>query len=213
MFSPLSRRAFSTFLVVAMALTASFGQSQNPKPQKPAPPPSTTQPEQTPAEPQDIDTLKTDTDLVTVPVIATDRNGTYITDLRQEEFSISEDDVPHQIAFFGKVAAPFHVVLMLDTSSSTKDNLRRIQQAASAFVDQLQPADRVKVISFDDKVTDHNEFTNNRDALEKAIYSTKSGEGTKVYDAVALAGMKVSGSSNRSLFRNSCRRSKRLTHI
>jgi Mg-chelatase subunit ChlD len=181
MFSPLSRRAFSIFLVVAIALAASF--AQNPKPQKPAPPPQT----QTPEEPQDIETLKTDTDLVTVPVIATDRNGIYITDLGQEEFSISEDDVPHQIAFFGKVAAPFHVVLMLDTSSSTKDNLRRIQQAAGAFVDQLQPADRVKVISFDDKVTDHNEFTNNREALQKAIYSTKSGEGTKVYDAVALA--------------------------
>ena len=181
MFSPLSRRTLSIFLVVAIALTVSF--AQNPKPQKPAPPPQT----QTPEEPQDIETLKTDTDLVTVPVIATDRNGTYITDLRQEEFSISEDDVPHQIAFFGKVAAPFHVVLMLDTSSSTKDNLRRIQQAAGAFVDQLQPADRVKVISFDDKVTDHNEFTNNRETLQKAIYSTKSGEGTKVYDAVALA--------------------------
>ena len=181
MFSPLSRRAFSIVLVVAMVLTASF--AQNPRPQKPAPPPTT----QTPEEPQDIDTLKTDTDLVAVPVIATDRNGTYITDLRQEEFSITEDDVAHQIAFFGKVSAPFHVVLMLDTSSSTKDNLRRIQQAAGAFVDQLQPADRVKVISFDDKVTDHNEFTNNREALQKAIYSTKSGEGTKVYDAVALA--------------------------
>lgn len=181
MFSLLSRRAFSIFLVVAIALTASF--AQDPKPQKPAPPAQT----QTPEEPQDIETLKTDTDLVTVPVIATDRNGIYITDLRQEEFSISEDDVPHQIAFFGKVAAPFHVVLMLDTSSSTKDNLRRIQQAAGTFVDQLQPADRVKVISFDDKVTDHNEFTNNREALQKAIYSTKSGEGTKVYDAVALA--------------------------
>jgi len=181
MFSPLSRRAFSIFLVVAIALTVSF--AQNPKPQKPAPPAQT----QTPEEPQDIETLKTDTDLVTVPVIATDRNGIYITDLRQEEFSISEDDVPHQIAFFGKVAAPFHVVLMLDTSSSTKDNLRRIQQAASAFVDQLQPADRVKVISFDDKVNDHNEFTNDRNALKNAIYGTKSGEGTKVYDAVALA--------------------------
>ena len=187
MFSPLSRRAFLIFLVVAIALTASLGQSrQNPRPPKPAPPP-TTEPEKTPEEPQDIDTLKTDTDLVAVPVIATDRNGTYITDLRQEEFSITEDDVAHQIAFFGKVSAPFHVVLMLDTSSSTKDNLRRIQQAAGAFVDQLQPADRVKVISFDDKVTDHNEFTNNREALQKAIYSTKSGEGTKVYDAVALA--------------------------
>lgn len=186
MFSPLSRRAFAIFLVVAIALTASFAQSnQNPRPQKPAPPP--TQPEKTPEEPQDVETLTTDTDLVTVPVIATDRNGTYIADLRQEEFSISEDNVPHQIAFFGKVAAPFHVVLMLDTSSSTKDNLRQIQQAASAFVDQLQPADRVKIISFDDKVKDHNEFTNNRETLKNEIYKTRPGQGTKVYDAVALA--------------------------
>jgi Mg-chelatase subunit ChlD len=186
MFSPLSRRAFSIFLVVAVVVTTVIAQSrQNPRPQKPAPSP--TQPETTPEEPQDIETLKIDTDLVTVPVIATDRNGVYIADLSQEEFSISEDGVAHQIAFFGKVAAPFHVVLMLDTSSSTKDNLRKIQQAASVFVDQLQPADRVKVISFDDKVKDHNEFTNNRDTLKNAIYGTKPGAGTKVYDAVALA--------------------------
>jgi hypothetical protein len=36
---------------------------------------------------------------------------------------------------------------------------------------------------------------------------------TKNYDAVALAGMKFSGSSNRSLFRSSCRIRKRLTHF
>ena len=122
-----------------------------------------------------------------VPLIASDRNGPYIPDLRQEEFAIFEDGVQQQIAFFGKVAAPFHVVLMLDTSSSTKDQLRQIQQAAIAFVDQLQPADRVKVISFDDSVKDLNEFTNNRENLRNAIYSTKPGEGTKVYDAVDLA--------------------------
>lgn len=33
------------------------------------------------------------------------------------------------------------------------------------------------------------------------------------YDAVALAGIKFSGSSNLSRFRNSCRSSRRLTHI
>ena len=64
---------------------------------------------------------------------------------------------------------------------------QEIQQAAIAFVQQLQPADRVKVISFDNHVKDHNEFTSNRDVLRKAINSTKSGEGTKVYDAVELA--------------------------
>lgn len=137
--------------------------------------------------PQDVETIKIDTNLVTVPVIATDANGVYVADLKQEEFVLTEDGVPHQIAFFGKVSLPFHVVLMLDTSSSTQDKLRVIQQAALAFVQQLQPADRVKVISFDDKVRDLNEFTSNRATLEKAIYSTKSGEGTKVYDAFEMA--------------------------
>src|ERR1043165_6520560 len=114
---------------------------------------------------QDVDTIKIDTDLVTVPVIATDHNGTYVADLRQEEFSLTEDGVAQQIAFFGKVSMPFHVVLMLDTSSSTKDKLPLIQKAASAFIDQLQPADRVKVISFDDRIRDLNEFTNNRETV------------------------------------------------
>jgi hypothetical protein len=58
---------------------------------------------------------------------------------RQEEFAIVEDGVPAADRFLWKVAAPFHVVLMLDTSSSTQDNLRQIQQAAVAFVEQLQP--------------------------------------------------------------------------
>ena len=183
------RLAVSIFMVVALALTAAFAQTK-PRSQKPnpnPPQPSPTQPENPPAESQDIETLKTDTDLVTVPLIAFDKNGTYITDLRQEEFAISEDGVAQQIAFFGKVAAPFHVVLMLDTSSSTRDKLKQIQQAAIAFVEQLQSADRVKVISFDDKVNDLNEFTSNREILRTAIYGTKPGEGTKVYDAVELA--------------------------
>ena len=182
-----SRRAVPIAFVIAIALTAAFAQTR-PARQKPNPPkPSPTQPETPPEEPKDIETLTTDTDLVTVPLIANDSSGTYITDLRQEEFAIVEDGVPQQIAFFGKVAAPFHVVLMLDTSSSTQDKLREIQQAAYTFVQQLQNADRVKVISFDDAVRDLNEFTSDREVLRSAIYKTKSGQGTKVYDAVELA--------------------------
>jgi hypothetical protein len=155
---PASRLAVSIFLVIALALTAAFAQTR-PTRQKPNPPkPAPTQPETTPEEPQDVDTLKTDTDLVTVPLIASDANNIYVTDLRQEEFAIFENGVQQQVAFFGKVAAPFHVVLMLDTSSSTQDKLKQIQQAAVAFVEQLQPADRVKVISFDDAVKDLNGF-------------------------------------------------------
>ncbi|MEN3328583.1 MAG: Ca-activated chloride channel [Acidobacteriota bacterium] len=185
MFSPASRHAFSIFLVVALALTAVFAQSKPGGQKQPAPPqPSATPP---PEPPEDIETLKTETDLVTVPIIATNRDGLYVTDLSHEEFKISEDGVPQEVAFFGKVAAPFHVVLMLDTSSSTKDHLRQIQNAAFTFVQQLQPVDRVKIISFDDKINDLNEFTSDRETLRAAINTTRPGEGTKVYDAFELA--------------------------
>lgn len=161
MFSPAARRTLSLLLILILSLSLSLA--------------------------QDIETIKIDTDLVTVPVIATDANGVYVGDLRQDEFVISEDGVPHKIAFFGKVSMPFHVVLLIDTSSSTQDKLRLIQQAAVTFVEQLQPADRVKVVSFDDTVRDLNEFTNNREMLRAAINGTRSGSGTKVYDAIELA--------------------------
>jgi len=109
-------------------------------------------PSSTPAEPQDVDTLKTDTNLVTVPVIATNPGGLYVADLAKEDFSIEEDGVAQQVAFFAQVSAPFNVVLLLDTSASTEDKLSSIQKAAYAFVQQLQPADRVKIISFDNSI-------------------------------------------------------------
>ncbi|MDQ2856611.1 MAG: VWA domain-containing protein [Acidobacteriota bacterium] len=140
-----------------------------------------------PDDSQQIDTLKIDTNLVTIPVIATDAGGIYVADLRQDEFSIYENDVKQNIAFFATVSAPFHVILMIDTSASTQEKLRQIQQAALAFVEQLQSADRVKVISFDNEVRDLNDFTSNRDQLKTAILKTRSGEGTKLYDAFELA--------------------------
>jgi Mg-chelatase subunit ChlD len=137
--------------------------------------------------PQEVESLKTDTNLVTVPVIATTRDGIYIPDLRQEEFSIAEDGKQQEIAFFATVNTPFHVVLMLDTSASTEQKLGEIKRAAATFVEQLQSADRVKVISFDNDLRELCEFTNDRTVLRNAIYRTVSGQGTRLYDAFELA--------------------------
>jgi hypothetical protein len=131
--------------------------------------------------------IKIDTALVTFPVIVSDRNDVYLPDLKKEEFQLYEDGTLQDIAFFAAIKEPFHVVLMLDTSGSTQEKLAQIQQAASAFVDQLQPADRVKIISFDDEVRDWGNFTNNRRELKQAIADLQPGKGTKLYDAMRLA--------------------------
>ncbi len=161
-----------------------------PKPGKaelPAPTPEAS-PEPSPEpELKDVDTLRIATDLVTVPVIATTREGIYIADLRQEEFNVSENGVKQEVAFFATVSAPFHVVLMLDTSGSTREKIGLIREAAISFVDQLQKADRVKVISFDDQVRELSEFTNDRVLLRGAINKTMPGRGTKLYDAFEVA--------------------------
>jgi len=132
-------------------------------------------------------TIKLEATLITVPVVASDRDGKYIPDMRREEFSLREDGVNQEIVFFGTVSEPFHVILMLDTSASTQEKLGQIKSAARTFVEQLKPADRVKIISFDDAVRDLCDFTNDRADLRRAIDQTQPGRGTKLYDAVALA--------------------------
>src|SRR5215831_13651095 len=140
-----------------------------------------------PPQEQEVETLKIDTNLVTVPVIASSRNGNYIADLKKEEFKVLEDGVPQEISFLATVNAPFDVVLMLDTSDSTQEKLPLIQRAAIAFLDQLGPQDKVKIISFDGELHDLTDFTSNKATLRNAISQTKSGHDTHVYDAVQLA--------------------------
>lgn len=148
-------------------------------------PPTETEDVEDQQDPNEV--VKVETDLVTVPVIASDREDAYVPDLRQEELSVYEDGVKQELVFFATTSAPFDVVLMLDTSASTQEKLRRIQSAAVAFVDQLQTGDRVKVISFDDKVRDLCDFTEDRSVLSAAINRTLPGRGTKLYDAMELA--------------------------
>ncbi|MFM8394064.1 MAG: hypothetical protein ACKOB4_09090, partial [Acidobacteriota bacterium] len=84
------------------------------------------------------ETIRIDTNLVTLPVIASDRQNRYIPDLKREEFSLTEDGVKQEIVFFAAIEEPINVVLMLDTSSSTIEKLGQIQQAANHFVGQLK---------------------------------------------------------------------------
>ena len=175
------------------AVTAAWPQSNGQRPRYPSQttprarptPPSTPEENVEDQDPQEV--VKTDTSLVTVPIIALTPEGTYVPDLTKPEFTIMEDGVKQEVAFFATVTAPFHVVLVLDTSASTREKLNHIRRAAIAFVEQLQAGDRVKVISFDDQVRDLNDFTNDRAELRSAINRTESGRGTKVYDAVELA--------------------------
>jgi VWFA-related protein len=139
-------------------------------------------------EDDDGEAVKVDTNLVTLPVVASDRKGLYVPDLKAEEFAVSEDGAEQKVSFFATVSEPFHVILLIDTSASTtSEKMRQVQEAAVTFVNNLQEGDRVKVVSFDDSLHVLSDFTGDRAALASAIRATRPGKGTRLYDAFDLA--------------------------
>jgi Ca-activated chloride channel family protein len=128
--------------------------------------------------------VRVDTSLVMIPVSVRDRGGRYAPDLRREDFRVYEDGVEQQVAYFATVDQPFTVALVLDTSGSTDFSINEMQRAAVAFVELLQPADRVMVISFDERIDVLCEPTGDRQELSRAIRRARGGGGTRLYDAV-----------------------------
>jgi VWFA-related protein len=131
-------------------------------------------------------TFKIDTTLVSVPVIVSDRQGRYIAGLKASDFTLYEDRVKQQIAFFADTEEPINVALLLDTSKSTTWALDDIKQTARDFVKQFRPQDRAMIVSFDHDTVALCELTSDRKTLEHAIGDAHIGErfGTKLRDAV-----------------------------
>ncbi len=136
---------------------------------------------------EEVEAIKVDTNLITIPVSVFDRNGLYIPNIQQKELKVFEDDVEQEIAYFGTTDKPFTVVLMLDTSPSTQYQIEHIRNAAKSFVNQLKAQDRVMVIEFSGSVKVRTEITGDREAIFKAIDKADFGSGTSLYDAVDVA--------------------------
>ncbi|HKR61978.1 MAG TPA: VWA domain-containing protein [Pyrinomonadaceae bacterium] len=124
-------------------------------------------------DPQRPEVIKVNTALVTVPVVVTDRYGQFVSDLSRNDFRMQENGEPQQIASFSSAEAPFNVALLIDRSRSTRNKLGAIRKAALNFIKQLQPKDRVLIVTFDEKVHFLGNFTSDRDELERAIRSVK----------------------------------------
>ena len=134
----------------------------------------------------DSEIIKVTTQLVSIPVRVMDKKGRFIGGLTKENFKILENGVEQEVALFSNEHQPFTVALVLDMSYSTTFKINDIHAAAIAFIDQLRPQDKVMVISFDEDVHMLCEATNDRQAIYRAIKSTKIATGTSLYEAVGL---------------------------
>jgi Ca-activated chloride channel family protein len=126
-------------------------------------------------------------DLVSLTVTVTDPDNRYVTDLGAGDFTVLEDGVKQDIAFFSRTSLSLSVALLLDSSASMEDRMRTAQAAALEFVESLRPQDQVQIVDFDSRVDVVVPFTNSRPALEQAIRSVVAGGSTSLYNAIYIS--------------------------
>ena len=140
--------------------------------------------------------LKSDLVMLTASVL--DRGGKVVKSLKAEDFVVYEDGRKQKIEHFASTEDPFTLMLLLDVSGSTRDDIELIKRAARNFLAELRADDRVGVIMFSGDVELIADFKDSRKRVEAAIDALRPtrgddgfqyGErtGTSFYDAFFLA--------------------------
>lgn len=126
--------------------------------------------------------------VVSVPVLAFDRAGRFIADLRKEELTVLEDGVPQEITYLGRGSGedriPLSVALSLDTSGSMQDSISFLREAASFFTGKLEGGDTALVIQFNETVKSSAEFTDDIERLDSFIAGLRAWGATSLYDSI-----------------------------
>lgn len=125
-------------------------------------------------------------ELVSLNVTVTD-GAKYVTGLEQDDFEVFEDGAKQTITFFSRVQQPIALAILLDTSNSMEDKLSTAQEAATGFVRRLRKDDVMEVIDFNGQVRIPQPFTNDVNALERAIQQMTVNGSTSLYNAIYVS--------------------------
>src|SRR5262249_61973072 len=112
-------------------------------------------------------TLKVNVFLVAVGVRVTASRGRDVRGLKAESFSVFDDGVQQKIEFFSDEEQPITLGVIMDRSSSMRDNnkIDRAKEAARALVGSAREGSEFFYIPFDDHVVLSGDFTTDRNRL------------------------------------------------
>ena len=126
---------------------------------------------------------------VVVPAVVTDKRGNYISELDKDDFVIIEDGVEQEISYFSKSGrSTFHLVLLIDISSSMRDKIQKVKEVAKQFLRQLlTKEDKAIIVFFNHEVFEDSDFTGDIGELDNALSIAIPFGATALYDAVAYS--------------------------
>jgi len=138
-----------------------------------------------------VTTIRATTNEVNVVFTVTDKHGRRITDLKQNDFRVLDDNKPPQEirSFHAETNLPLQVGLLIDASNSVRDRFKFEQESAIEFLNQtVHPRkDQAFVVGFDVTPEVTQDFTDNSELLAHGVHDLRPGGGTALYDALYFA--------------------------
>jgi VWFA-related protein len=132
-------------------------------------------------------TFSASTHTVRVPVSVLDKRGQPVMGLQGSDFVISEDGQKQDVTYFSGERRPLRIALALDISASMENKIREVESALRHFVDVLEPADEILVITFNENVDVVQDFTSDRARLGSALDGIQPSGATALFDAAREA--------------------------
>ena len=133
-------------------------------------------------------TFRVNVRLVNVFTTVTDSHGAPVANLAKNDFRVLEDGQPQTISVFDKESEmPLRIVLEVDTSESTRRDIKLEVASAKRFVQSImRPVDRLSVFQITDNVDQLTRFSSDMKYIDRGIERLSAGAGTSLYDAIYL---------------------------
>jgi VWFA-related protein len=178
--------------------------AQNPEPSKPE-----AQAQQQPMATSPV--IRTESRVVLVDAVVTDKKGNYVHDLSQKDFKVYEDNKEQPVTSFsfgndsaGPVNAQKHyMILFFDNSSMAPPDQIQARAAAGKFIAEAAGPDRLMaVVDFGGSLIVRQNFTTNADLLTAAVSGVKhaeietNGQSAAMSNPVMVASAGLSSISN-----------------
>lgn len=134
------------------------------------------------------ETVKVNVRLVNVFTTVVDERGAPLGGLKKEDFQILEDGEPQTVAVFDRESdLPLSIVLAVDTSLSTRKDLKLELEAARRFVQSiLRPQDALSLYEFKETVRELTPFTRDLARIDRGLLRMQPSFGTALFDALYL---------------------------
>ena len=130
--------------------------------------------------------LRSDVNLVLIPVTVTDPLNRFVTGLEKEYFKLYEDKKQQVITAFSSEDAPLSIGILFDCSGSMGQKLSKSRDAVAQFFKTSNPEDEAFLVQFHDTANLVQSFTNNLEDLQNRLQFTQSKGMTALLDAIYL---------------------------